>query len=331
MSRIGFSIISFILIALISVFAYMAPNFFGQKGSGDNSVLNELVTKRLMSIGNSIAHATFVLDAILENQTEKLNEIITTVKQDEPEITNLHFTDAKNNVIASSDEAQIGKAYSSTILASGKNTVKANSSVYEGGFAINIGTTRVGALYFTSKPQVPKINVTITPNPIILGVGLVFAILSFFITFALSKGLESKMVEDINKRQEEVFLPKIDSLKNETAQVKKNLDETKQKTSETQAALNKLNEEYIARKRELEANPVVQSIEKLKVQESELIKRLETLKKEETKIQSETALVKQQREEIRGALEAEKKEEGVLREKLDLIKKKILHLETPGK
>jgi hypothetical protein len=43
MSRIGFSIISFILIALISVFAYMAPNFFGQKGSGENSVLNELV------------------------------------------------------------------------------------------------------------------------------------------------------------------------------------------------------------------------------------------------------------------------------------------------
>lgn len=331
MSRIGFSIISFILIALISVFAYMAPNFFGQKGSSDSSVMKELVNKRLMSIGNSIAHATFVLDAILENQTEKLNEIITTIKQDEPEITDLYFTDAKNNVIASSDEAQIGKVYNSTILASGKNTVQANSSVYEGGFAINIGTTRVGALYFTSKPQVPQISVAVTPNPIILGVGLVFAILSFFITFALSKGLESKMVEDINKRQEEVFLPKIDSLKNETAQVKKNLDEAKQKYSDTQTALNRLSEEYQARKKELEANPVVQSIEKLKVQESDLIKRLEAMKKEETKIVNETTLVKQQREEIRGALEAEKKEEAVLREKLDLIKKKILHLETPGK
>jgi len=62
-----------------------------------------------------------------------------------------------------------------------------------------------------------------------------------------------------------------------------------------------------------------------------LLKRLEKLKEEEQQLNKEISLITQKREEVRSALEAEKKEERTLHEKLDLIKKKILHLETPKK
>ena len=75
----------------------------------------------------------------------------------------------------------------------------------------------------------------------------------------------------------------------------------------------------------------MQSVEKLKSAEIKLIKHLEELKEEESQLNTELSLLSQKREEVLNALENEKKEERTLHEKLDLIKKKILHLETPGK
>lgn len=331
MSRIGFSIVPLILVVLLSVFFYMSPSIFGQKASDNTEALQDLINKRFLSIGNSIAHATFVLDAILGEEYEKLNEIITTLKSDEQEITEVNFTDAKNNIIASSDPNRLGKVSSSTIPASGKSAVQRKSEIIEGAFNISIGATRVGAVYLKAKPIVPVIKVSNAPNPVVLGVGAVFALIAFFVTFSMSRSFETKLVDDINKRQEEVFLPKIDSLKNESAQAQKNLDDIKKKTDEAQQVLTRISAEYQEKKREIESNPVVLSLEKLKAAEVELIKRLELLKKEEIKIQNEFSLLKQQREDIQHSLESERKEESVLREKLDLIKKKILHLESPGK
>lgn len=331
MSKVTFAIIPLILIILLSAFFFVSPKFFTQETAGSGEMLKEIIVKRFMNIGNLIAHATFVEDAIIMEEVANLSEIINQFCRDEPEVSFIHFTDGKNKVIASSDSTIVGKTYSSTLLKSGSSVVRATNGLYEGGFSIKIGKTKVGALYFGAKPKVPVIKVSASPNPIILAVGIIVGIIAFIIMFAMQRGLETKIVEDINKRQEEVFSPKIESLRKEQEQGQREVDTLNDKIVEATKNLQQLSEDYEAKKKEIEANPVMQSIEKLKTAESELLKRLEKLKGEEHKLNKEVSLLSQKREEVRSALEAEKKEESTLHEKLDLIKKKILHLETPKK
>lgn len=331
MSKVTFAIIPLILIVLLSVFFFLSPNFLAKRTADSGAALTEIMVKRFMTVGNLISHATFVEDAIIMEETSKLNEIITQLRRDEPEIQFIHFTDSKNKVIASTDSALIGKTYSSSLLKSGKNTVKEEGGVFNGAFNITIGKSLIGALYFGAKPLMPVVKVTTSSNPIILVVGIIVGIITFFIMFAMQRNLEAKIVEDINKRQEEVFSPKIESLRKEQEKAQQEFDELNNQIAEARRTLEQLNEDYEARKREIEANPVMQSIEKLKESEAELLKRLEKLKEEEQQLNKEISLITQKREEVRSALEAEKKEERTLHEKLDLIKKKILHLETPKK
>lgn len=331
MTRINFCIIPAILIILLSVFFFLSPKFFAQKAANNTTALNDLITQKYLSVGNSIAHFPFVVDYVLENDIGRLTEIIAQLRKDEPEITFIHITDDKNKIIASTDPNSIDKIYNSNILASGTSVVKEKSGIYEGGFSINVGSARKGMLFFQVKPKVPEIKVSSSSNPIVLIVGIVFALITFFIILSVSRGMETKLVEQINKRQEEVFLPKIESLKTDQTTAQKKLDELNKKINDGQQNLKKLNDDYLAKKKEIETNPVFQSVDKLKATEAELLKRLEVLKTEESKLNDGMSLLKRQKEEVHNALEAEKKEESVLREKLDLIKKKILHLETPAK
>jgi hypothetical protein len=331
MSKATFAIIPSILIILLAVFFFMSPKFFASQTTGSGDVIKQVLTRRFIDVGNLIAHATFVEDAIIMEEAANLNEIIARFRRDEPELSYIHFTDAKNKVIASSDQSIIDKTFSSGLLKTGSSVVKENNGLFEGGFSINVGKTQVGALYFGAKPNIPVIKVAAGSNPIVLAVGIAVAILVFIIMFVMQRNLEAKIVENINKRQEEVFSPKIESLRKEQEHAQKEVDAILKKTEAKKKELQTMQDEYEAKKREIEENPVMQSIEKLKETETEILKRLERLKEEEQRLNKENTLLSQKREEVRSALEAEKKEERNLHEKLDLIKKKILHLETPKK
>jgi hypothetical protein len=332
MSKITFSAIPLVLIVLLSVFFFMSPNILGtQSAAGDASAYKEVLTRRFMNVGNLIAHATFVEDAIIMEESGNLSEIVGRFQRDEKEITYIHFTDADNNVLVSSDPGMVGKPFESKLLQSGESVVKEENGLYRGGFSITVGDTRVGALYFGARPDVPVFTVSSSPNPLVLIVGIIVGVLAFIIMFVMQRNLEARIVEDINKRQEEVFSPKIESLRKEQKGAQQDLDGLNKKLANVKHELEKMNEQYESRKQEIEANPVTQSIERLKASEGELLKRLEKLKEEEQRLSKEIELITQKREEVRSALEAEKKEERTLHEKLDLIKKKILHLETPKK
>ncbi|MEO0095627.1 MAG: hypothetical protein ABIL66_07020 [candidate division WOR-3 bacterium] len=329
MSRITLGIIPAILIIILSVFFYLSPQFIGQKPANSKETLAELINKRILNLGNFISRSTFVQDAMIENDEAKLSEIIVSLKQDEPEISSVIFTDTKNKVVASSNTNLLGTDYAPFNPGSSSKIVE-KSGVYEGGFSINLGATSIGTLYIQVKPKIPEIKVATSPNPIVLAAGIVIAIITFIIMIAMASGLESRLVEDINLRQEEVFLPKIEELKKQQADAQKTLDEINKKIAQGESKIKTLEAEYQSRKKEFESSPVVQSVEKLRETEAELLKKLEVLKTEENRLNNEIHLLTQKREEIMNALEAEKKEEAKLREKLDLIKKKILHLETPA-
>lgn len=331
MSKIGFAIIPCILIVLLSVFFFLSPKFLASETSGGDTAIKEVLIRGFIDVGNLIAHATFVEDAIIMEEVGNLDEIITRFRRDQSELTYIHFTDAKNKVIASSDPKSIAETYSSTLLKSGSSVVKENNGLFEGGFSIKVGKTQVGALYFGAKPNVPAMKVVAGSNPIVLIVGIVLAIVVFAVMLLMQRNLEAKIVENINKRQEEVFSPKIESLKKDQQRVQQEFDELQSKADEAKKSLQKINDDHKAKKREIEENPIMQSVEKLKKTETEVLDRLGKQKEEEQRLIKENALLTQKREEVRNALEAEKKEEHTLHEKLDLIKRKILHLETPKK
>jgi hypothetical protein len=331
MSKISFAIIPCVLIVLLSVFFFFSPKFLASETTGGDTAVKEVLIRRFIDVGNLIAHAPFVEDAIIMEEAGNLNEIITRFRHDEPELIYIHFTDEKNKVIASSDPESIDKTYSSTLLKSGPSVVKKNNGLFEGGFSIKVGKMQVGALYFGAKPDVPAIKVAADSNPIVLAVGIVLAIAVFIIMFSMQRNLEAKIVENINKRQEEVFSPKIESLKKEQQSAQQEFDELQSKTNKIKKSLRQLQDDYNAKKREIEENPIMQSIEKLKETEAAILSRLGKQKEEEQRLNKEVSLLSQKREEVHSALEAEKKEERTLHEKLDLIKRKILHLETPKK
>ncbi|MEO0206210.1 MAG: hypothetical protein ABIL22_06005 [candidate division WOR-3 bacterium] len=329
MSRITFGIIPAILIILLSVFFYLSPQFIGQKAANGKEAVKDMINKRIANLGNFIARATFVTDAIIENDEAKLSEIIIAIKQDEPEILAVNFTNSDKKVIASSDASLLGTNYA-PVNPENSSRIIEKSGIYEGAFSINLGAKSIGNLFIQMKPRIPEIKVATSSNPVILIVGIVIAIIVLIVMTAMASGLESHLVEEINLRQEEVFQPKIDGLKKEQTEAQKILDEMNKKIAEGENKIRKLESEYTAKKKEYESSPIMQSVEKLRETEAELVKRLEVLKNEESRLSNEVNLLAQKREEIMTALDAEKKEEARLREKLDLIKKKILHLESPA-
>lgn len=330
MSKYSIAIIPLILIILLSVFFYLSPNLLPQQGGGGDAV-KSIMIKRFEDIGNLIAHATFVEDALIMEETANLNEIIVRFRQDEEELTFIHFTDADNEVLASSDNDMIGESFTPNILAGDETGVRERDGSYEAAFVISVGTTVIGKLFFSAKPVMQGAIGSASPSPIVLGVGIIVGIIAFFILIASYRGLEAGIVEDINRRQEEIYSPKIESLRMEQERAQKEVANLNKQLSTARQNLQKLNDEYNARKKEIESSPVMKSIEKLKESETDILKRLEKLKEEEQRLNKEISLISQKREEVRSALEAEKKEERTLHEKLDLIKRKILHLETPKK
>jgi uncharacterized membrane protein YqhA len=101
MSRGAASIIVILSILLLTAFFFVSPSILAQRNPQNSEVVKELTVKRLTSLGNSVAHAAFVEDAVIMGEEANLTEIITRLQKDEPELTFIHFTDAKNKVLAS--------------------------------------------------------------------------------------------------------------------------------------------------------------------------------------------------------------------------------------
>jgi uncharacterized protein YoxC len=332
MSKGMSSLIVLFLVLILTAFFFFSPNLFPQQSGSDPGIVKELQTRRFMSLGNSIAHAAFVEDAIIMGEEVNLTEIITRVKKDEPEVEFIHFTDAKNTVLVSNNPELVGKVYNSNVSAEeGSSSVVERNGSLEGAFSIQIGKTKVGVLYIGAKPRASSATLSASGNPITIVAGVIVAFIVFVVTLISKRNTKAKLIDEMNKRQEEIFSPKIEALKNAQKDAQDKLGIVKEDLENRQIELQRFNEEYEARKREAESNPLVQSIEKLKANEGTLLKRIGELKEEESQLNTEISLLSQKREEVLGALEAEKKEERTLHEKLDLIKKKILHLETPGK
>ena len=331
MSRGAASVIVFFLILLLTAFLVFSPRIFSQKSVQSSEMSKELLVKRFISLGNSVAHSSFVEDAVIMGEEANLIEIITRLQKDEPELRFIHITDANNKVLASSDSAMVGKVFDTKILTTGSNAVRERNGIYEGGFSIDIGKMRVGALYFGANPRISPMPLPSDVNPLVIIVGVVSAILAFLIILQSGRRIRSKLVAEMNRHQEQMFSPKIESLRQAQNEAQGRLNEINEQIKNAELDLHRFNEEYESQKREAESNPLVQSVEKLKAAEVNLIKRLDDLKEEEAQLNTEISLLSQKREEVLSALEAEKKEERTLHEKLDLIKKKILHLETPGK
>jgi len=332
MSKGGTSLIVLFLVLILTAFFFFSPNLFPQQSGHDSGIVKELQAKRFTSLGNSIAHAAFVEDAIIMGEEANLTEIITRVKKDEPEVEFIHFTDTNNKILVSSNPEMVGKTYDANVSADdGSSSVAERNGSLEGAFSIQIGKTKVGALYIGAKPRVSSGTLSASGNPVTIVAGVIVAFIVFLVTLISKRNTKAKLIDEMNKRQEEIFSPKIEALKNAQNDAQSRLGVVKEDLEKTQIELREFNEEYEARKREAESNPLVQSIEKLKADEDALMKRIGELKEEESQLNTEIGLLSQKREEVLAALEAEKKEERTLHEKLDLIKRKILHLETPGK
>jgi hypothetical protein len=331
MPRGAVSVIVLLLIVCLTALFFFSPGFIFRKTNEHPEMAKDLIMDRLTSLGNSIAHAAFVEDAVIISDDAKLTEVVTRLKKDEPELSFVHITDAKYKVLASADSSMMGKTYNPGSLMAKPIAVQENNGLYEGAFAINVGQMRVGALFLGIKPQSNYAASSGDRNPRVLIIGAIFAIAAFLVTFIAKRRTKASLVAEMNRRQEDIFSPKVEALRQAQNEAQKVLNDMNERIKNAEIDMKRLNDEYEERKKEAESDPLVQSVEKLKAAEVHLIKNIEELKAEKNQLDTEITLLSQKREEVLGALENEKKEERTLHEKLDLIKKKILHLETPGK
>lgn len=336
MSRGGASLVVFLLVLVLTAVFVFGPGLFPQLSTQDGQAIRDLNIKRFISLGNAVANAPFVEDAVIDavNMGENANlvEIVTRMKRDEPELTFVHITDTGDRILASSNPDLVGTTYGTTVSADdGLSKVMERAGSYEGAYAIQVRNTNVGFLYLGAKPRAATSAFSMSVNPIMIIAGVFTAFLVFLIAHMSKRRAKARLIEELNRRQEEIFSPKIEALKSAQNDAQKKLNEVSETLRQAEAEMQQFTEDYEARKREAESNPLVQSIEKLRASEGTLLKRIEELKEEEGQLNTEISLLAQKREEVLSALENEKKEERTLHEKLDLIKKKILHLETPGK
>lgn len=114
----------------------------------DDQITTESPARRFSMIGNLIASSSYVKNTFVLCDEAKLSEIINQLRQDEPEITYVHFTDDQNTVIASSDPGIMGAVYNSKILDSDTDAVRQRDRFFECGFSIELEEKKFGALYF---------------------------------------------------------------------------------------------------------------------------------------------------------------------------------------
>ena len=214
MSKGAASILILFLVLALTGFFFLSPNLFSRGDVLDSNIVKELIVKRFTTLGNSIAHAAFVEDALIMGDEAKLTEIVTRLKNDEPEITFVHVTDGDSKVLVSTDAAMVGKTYSSNVLAGGASAVAERNGSYEGGFSIEIGKTKVGFLYFGANPSVASGTLSFSGNPITIVVGVVVAFIVFLLTLLSKRNVKARLIDEMNKRQSEIFSPKIEALKN---------------------------------------------------------------------------------------------------------------------
>ncbi len=332
MSRGSAPLFIFLLVLLLTAFFTLGPMFLLSEKSPESASTEELQVKRLMSLGNSVAHAAFVEDAVIMDDEANLAEVITRVTRDETDLTFLHVTDVNNKIIASSNVDLVGTPYDARQPAEDSpSRVERRSGILEGAFAIRVRDTNVGFLYLGADPKPPAGVFSTSVNPLMIAAGFIVALLAGALAVVSKRNTKAKLMYEMNAHQEEIFSPKIEALKNSQQEARNKLDEVKASLEKAQSEYRQFNEEYEAKRREAANDPLVQSIENLKVAENTLAKHIEELKEEENQLNTEINLLSQKREEVLAALEADKKEERTLHEKLDLIKKKILHLETPGR
>ena len=321
-----------LLVLLLTAFFAFGPMLLPSERSPESAVAEELQVMRFKSLGNSVAHAAFVEDAVIMDDEANLAEVVTRVTRDETDLVFLHVTNVDNKILASSNAGLVGTVYDARQPVEGSlSMVERRSGILEGAFAIRVSDKNVGFLYLGAAPKPPAGVLSTSVNPVMIAVGVIVALLAGALAVISRRNTKAKLMYEMNAHQEEIFSPKIEALKNSQQEARTKLDEVKASLEKAQNEYRQFSEEYETKRREAANDPLVQSIENLKVSESKLAKHIEELKEEENQLNTEINLLSQKREEVLAALEADKKEERTLHEKLDLIKKKILHLETPGR
>jgi hypothetical protein len=109
--------------------------YFGAivKGTpGDDE--QSLMINRFTSIGNLIAHSEYVEDVYSGPDQVILEEYISRVMRDVPDITFMHFVDDSNQVIASSSPRLVGKLYKPELVVMPADMVREKNGFFEGGF-----------------------------------------------------------------------------------------------------------------------------------------------------------------------------------------------------
>lgn len=124
------------------------PLLSGVSTPADVQITIESLARKYSIIGNLIVGSSYVKNAFVLCNEAKLSEIIDQLRQDEPEITYVHFSDDQNTVIASSDPGIMGAVYNSKILDPDTYAVRQRNRFYECGFSIELEEKKFGALYF---------------------------------------------------------------------------------------------------------------------------------------------------------------------------------------
>ena len=221
-------IVLFLILVLTAVF-FFSPSIFPRQSAENSSLARDLHIQRLTSLGNSIAHAAFVEDAVIMGDDAKLSEIITRLQRDERELTFIHITDANDKILASNDVSKIGQTHNANIVIDGASAVQEQGGVYEAAFSINVGQMRIGVLYFGLKPSVGQVQLSSDSDPVIIVIGVVCALIAFVVMVISKRNTKAKLVTEMNDRQEEIFSPKIEALRRAQTEAQSRLNEINDK------------------------------------------------------------------------------------------------------
>jgi len=116
--------------------------------NSEKALLKQSLDEKFTGIGNLVTHLPYVEDAVITKDKNLLNDIISGLLQDEPEITYAHFTDNRNNVIASSDPQAVGEIYYPNTGVIDSDTIIEKNDKYDCCFNLWVGDKKVGSFYF---------------------------------------------------------------------------------------------------------------------------------------------------------------------------------------
>ncbi len=103
---------------------------------------------RLSGIGYLVTRLPYVVDAVITRDETSLNDMITALRIDEPEISYAHFVDAQGMIIASSSPRSVGEVFYPAPGITDSSAVIEKSGIYECGFGLRVSEKKIGSFYF---------------------------------------------------------------------------------------------------------------------------------------------------------------------------------------